>query len=38
MLKKGKKYFKKYCGVKIARFLKYVWPLFNIIHEKVKHK
>ena len=28
--------FKKSCGVNTARFLKYVWPFYNIMHEKVK--
>ena len=26
---------KKSCGVSTAGFLQYVWPFFNIIHEKV---
>ena len=26
----------KPCGVHTARFLKYVWPFYNITHEKVK--
>ena len=26
----------KYCGVNTARFLKYVWPFYNIMHERVK--
>ena len=25
----------KSCGVNTARFLKYVWPFYNIIHERV---
>ena len=25
----------KFCGVKMTKFLKYVWPLVNIMHEKV---
>ena len=25
-----------YCGVNTARFLKYVWPVYNIMHEMVK--
>ena len=25
----------KSCGVKTASFLKYAWPLFNIIHENI---
>ena len=25
----------KSCGVNTARFLKYVWPFFNIMHERV---
>ena len=24
------------CGVHTARFLKYVWPFYNIMHERVK--
>ena len=24
------------CGVHNARFLKYVWPFYNIMHERVK--
>ena len=24
----------KSCGVHIARFLQYVWPVFNIMHER----
>ena len=27
---------KKPCGVNTARFLKYVWPFYNIMHERVK--
>ena len=23
------------CGVNTARFVKYVWPIYNIMHEKV---
>ena len=26
----------KSCGVNTARFLKYVWPFYNIKHERVK--
>ena len=26
----------KSCAVNTARVLKYVWPLFNIIHERIK--
>ena len=26
----------KTCGVSNARFLKYVWPFYNIMHERVK--
>ena len=26
------------CGVHTARFLKYVWPVNNILHERVKSK
>ena len=26
----------KSCGVNTARFLKYVWPIYNIMHERVK--
>ena len=26
----------KSCGVHIARILKYIWPLFNIMNERVK--
>ena len=26
----------KYCGVHNASFFKYVWPFFDIIHERVK--
>ena len=25
----------KSCGVKTARILKYVWPFYNIMHERV---
>ena len=25
----------KFCGVHTARFLKYVWPFYNIMHERV---
>ena len=25
------------CSVNTARFLKYVWPIFKIMHEKVKN-
>ena len=25
----------KSCGVNTARFLKYVWPFYSIMHEKV---
>ena len=28
----------KSCGVNTARFLKYVWPFYNIIHERVKEQ
>ena len=28
----------KSCGVYTARFLKYVWPFYNTMHERVKHK
>ena len=28
--------FLKSCGVHTARFLKYVWPFYNIMHERVK--
>ena len=35
MLQNGQIYFKKSCGV-TARFLKYVWPFYNIMHERVK--
>ena len=24
------------CGVNTTRFLKYVWPFYNIMHERVK--
>ena len=27
----------KSCGVHTAKFLKYVWPFYNIIHERVKY-
>ena len=27
---------KKKCGIHTARFLKYVWPFYNIMHERVK--
>ena len=27
----------KSCGVHTARFLKYVWPFYNIMHERVKY-
>ena len=26
----------KFYGVNTARFLKYVWPFYNIMHEKIK--
>ena len=26
----------KSCGVHTARFLKYVWPFYNIMYERVK--
>ena len=26
----------KSCGVHIARFLEYVWPVFNIMHEVLR--
>ena len=26
----------KSCGVHTAKFLKYVWPFYNIMHERVK--
>ena len=26
----------KSCGVNTARFLKYVWPFYNAMHERVK--
>ena len=29
---------KKSCDAKTARFLKYVWPFFDIMHERVKIK
>ena len=29
------KYTLKSCGVNTARFLKYVWPFYNIMHERV---
>ena len=28
----------KFCGVNITRFLKYVWPFYNIMHERVRKK
>ena len=28
----------KYCGVNTERFLKYVWPFYNIMHERVNVK
>ena len=28
----------KYCDVNIARFFKYVWPFFNVMHEGVKQR
>ena len=34
---KWRKIILKSCGVHTARFLKYVWPLYNIMHESVKH-
>ena len=27
----------KSCGVHTPRFLKYVWPFYNIMHESVKY-
>ena len=35
MLKNGQTYVQKCCGVNTARFLKYVWPLLNIMNERV---
>ena len=32
------KYTLKSCGVNTARFLKYVWPFYNIMHERVKKR
>ena len=26
----------KSCGVNTTRFLKYVWPFYNIMHQRVK--
>ena len=26
----------KSCGVNSARFLKYIWPFYNTMHERVK--
>ena len=37
MLKNAEKK-KKSCGVNTARFLKKVWPFFNIMNERVKRK
>ena len=28
----------KSCGVHTVKFLKYVWPFFNIMHERIKRK
>ena len=28
----------KSCGVNTAKFFKYVWPFYNIMHERVKVK
>ena len=36
MLSHGQTYFKKSCGVNTARFLKYLWPFSNTMHEGVK--
>ena len=38
MLKYGQTYFKKVCGVHKAIYLKFVWPFFNIMHERVKFR
>ena len=27
----------KFCGVNTARFLKCVWPFYNIMHERVNY-
>ena len=28
---------KKSCGVHTARILKYVWPFYNIMHERINY-
>ena len=32
----GQAHFKKSCGAHTARFFKYVWSFFNIMHENIK--
>ena len=36
MLIIGQSYLKKFCGVSTEIFLKFIWPIFNIMHERVK--
>ena len=38
MLSNGQTYFKNLLFVHTARFLKYVWPFYNIMHERVNNK
>ena len=35
---KGPNILSKSCGVYIARFLKYVWSFYNIMHERVNYR
>ena len=37
MLKNGQSHLKKSSSVCTGRFLKHVWPFFNIMYEKVKN-
>ena len=36
MMKTGLTYFKNLCGVNTAIFLKYVWPFFIFMYERIK--
>ena len=36
-IKKWPNTLQKSCGVNSAKFLKYIWPFSNIMHEKVKN-
>ena len=35
MLQNSQTHFKKSCGVNTARFLKYIWPFYNIVKERL---